>query len=280
MSNPCFTSTVPRWRLAAALALAVAAGVPAVAATGAVLTGRTSVNYFYYFGGFAIDADEGHDGWPVPAAGPPWVGVPVTGLAPATLAIAGSDYELLDYLSWHGYLTETWQQQQTYSFGNVAGQAVLHAAGASQATQDSEICNPATGCGTASELHRSTNTQALTFMLDGPASYQLVGTTSGGQFVNLERWNETFLKWDYIVYGGVVTNSQSFSLAGPLTAGLFRVSNSPSTFSGGGPTNVDNAWTYDLTLVGAMAAVPEPAAGLMAAAGLATLLLSRRRRSQ
>ena len=93
----CFTACL------AALAL------PAVATPTVTLTARESVNYLYYFGGFAISGDEGEAGDPAPVPGGAWAGTPVTGFAQPTLSIRGSDFAPINYLGWSGYLSSEYE---------------------------------------------------------------------------------------------------------------------------------------------------------------------------
>lgn len=273
------TSLAPLRRPMMLAALTLAAGLPASAGatSTATLVDRTSVNYLYYFGGFAISGDEGEAGAPAPVPGGAWEGVVVTDFAPYTLTTTGSDYQPLEYLYWSGFLSEVWDQTQTYAFGNAGGDAVVSIDGAASILQESIVCSDITGCNLASELHRSTNTLALQFELDATTPYTLVGETRGGQWVDLLRWDTVALRWSPIVYGGVATIDRSFSLGGTLTAGLYMLRNNPYTFSSGGIHDVDNAWSADLTLVGAVAAVPEPRSAALALMGLATLAGWRRR---
>jgi hypothetical protein len=258
---------------------AALAAAPALAATDVALSGRTSVNYFYYFGGFAIDGDEGEDGAPLPPAGAPWEGVTVTALAPSSLAIQGSDYEELNYMFWSGYLAEEWNQAQNYTFGNGMAGAELHIEGYATSSQTSIVCSDITGCGLASEVHRSTNTQTLEFTLSAGNAYELSGLTSGGQWVELAQWSDLAHRWIPLVFGAIETIDTSFELSGVLAAGRYRLTNNPYTFSGGGATDVVNAWNATLALPGAVA-VPEPApASLWLAGALLLCGLHRRRRT-
>ncbi len=258
--------------------LAAAAG-PATAAPTASLTARESVNYLYYFGGFAISGDEGEDGAPAPVPGGAWEGTVLTGFEQPDLAIAGSDYKVLQYLFWTGFLAETWDQAQSFSAQQLGADAVLNIAGHATISQTSEICSTATGCDAASELHRSTNTLLLDFTLDASTPYTLDGLTSGGGYVDLQLWNVPAQRWFSVIgVGALTTIDRSFSMSGNLAAGLYRFESSPYTF-GGGAVDVDNSWTATLTLQGAtLAPVPEPPAGLLAALGLAATALRLQRR--
>jgi len=240
------------------------------AASVATLSGRSSVDYLYYFGGFAISGDEGEAGAPPPVPGGPWEGAVLTDLEPRALALAGSDYALIHYLGWNGYLAETWDQSQAYGLGNGEHGAVLTASGSSAVSQTSEVCSP-TGCFAATELHRSTNTQKLEFTLSGSSAYTLAGVTAGGQWVDLLAYDPAHDSWNTIVYGAFYTNNGNFSLAGQLAAGRYQVRNNPYTFQGGGKVDVNNRWQYTLTLADAVAAVPEPAPAWLWLAGLGLL---------
>jgi hypothetical protein len=246
----------------------------AEAASSVALSGRESVNYFYYFGGFAISSDEGEDGAPLPVAGGPFTGTLLSNLEPRTLAIAGNRHAPLHYLFWDGFLDETWSQNQTYDFGDGAQGAVLNAAGASSITQVSQVCGLGK-CGLATELHRSTNTQSLEFTLSGASAYDLTGSTRGGQWVDLSRWDENFGQWTSVVFGAIATRDSDFALSGELSAGLYRIGNDPYTFTAGGPDDVDNAWSYTLTLKDA-STVPLPAAAWLMGGALGVLTLRRR----
>lgn len=263
-----------RTLVAALLALPLAcAAVPTVE-----LAARSSVNHFYWFGGFATSGDEGHAGAPTPLAGPPWEGVTVTDLAPVTLAIAGSAYKDLHYLYWNGWLAETWDQAQTYGFGGDAAGAWLTGTGHATSTQDSLICSEITGCSLATESHRSTNTLALEFTLDAASPYRLSGATFGGQWIDLLVWNELGQRWHPVVHGPSTTSDRAFDLGGSLQAGRYLIRNTDYTFSGGGTVDVVNAWEFRLELPGAVAAVPEAGTPLMLALGLAATAWIRRRR--
>lgn len=260
--------------LAALPLLLAAAAAPAATVE---LTSRTSVNYFYYFGGFAISGDEGEDGAPAPVPGGPWEGTVLTGFADPTLAIAGSDHHDIHYLGWSGFLDETWDQAQTYTFAQTAAGAELHIEGHATSLQTSEVCG-STGCFPASELHVSTNTVALEFTLDASNAYALAGSSGGGQYVDLLVWSELAQRWNPIVFGALQTKDTAFNLGGTLAAGRYMLRNSPYDFRAGGPDDVVNSWNATLTLAGAVAtAVPEPAPAALLAAGLASLALWRRR---
>jgi len=245
------------------------------------LTERSSVNHFYYFGGFAISGDEGEDGAPAPVPGGAWEGTVLTGFADPTLAIAGSDHHDIAYLMWSGYLDESWDQAQTFSFAQLAGAVQLQAQGHATTLQTSQVCSAATGCNLASELHVSTNTLALEFTLDASNPYTLAGSSSGGQYLDLLTWNELAQRWLPLVHGPTQTMNTSFSLTGTLPAGRYLLRNNPYAQRAGGPDDVVNTWAATLTLDGAVAAalVPEPTPALLLAAGLASLgWLQRRRR--
>lgn len=268
-----------RW-IPALLAAAALAGSGSAAAVSVVaLEARSSVNHFYWYGGFAISGDEGHDGAPLPPAGPPWVGVTVTAFAPATLAIAGSAYKELEYLFWTGYLAETWDQAQTYSFGATSDGVLISGSGHATSTQDSIICSDITGCGLATESHRSTNIQALEFSLSETNGYHLAGSTSGGQWLDLAVWDALGGRWSPVVHGPTQTGNRSFDLAGTLQPGRYLLRNYNGTFSAGGATNVVNTWDYRFELPGALALpVPEPSPAVLWGLALAGALLMRHRR--
>lgn len=260
-------------------ALMGALTLPAQALPTATLTARTSVNHLYYFGGFATIVDEGEDGAPVPTPGGDWDGAPMTVLSPLSLMIAGSHFTELNYISWHGFVSETWDQAQSYSFGQEGADAVLAVQGHAAIEQVSQVCSEFAGCILASELHTSTNTLALEFSLDDITPYTLTGSTRGEQWIDLMRWDEIGQQWNAVVSGLGATQDRAFSLDGSLVAGSYLLRNNPYPFSAGGPADVDNAWTARLTLTGAVAAVPEPGAAMLLLAGLGLLgSLTRRRR--
>jgi len=267
--------TVPL--LAAAL---LAFSAPDSDAATMTLQARTSVNYLYYFGGFAVSADEGEDGAPAPLPGGAWEGTVLTGFDMPQLAIQGMDHHNIQYLGWLGHLDETWDQAQSFSFTQGLAGAELHIDGHAAITQTSEVCSMGSGCFLASELHRSTNTVALEFTLDAANPYTLTGSTSGGQYVDLQRWDVLSQRWFPVVFGAFDTINTTFALSGTLNPGLYRLQNDPYTFSAGGAADVNNRFDATLTLTGAVAAmVPEPGAAGLLACGLAVMALKRRRRS-
>lgn len=259
--------------------LLAAACLEAGAVSVVTLEARSSVNHFYWYGGFAISGDEGHDGAPLPAPGPPWEGVEVTDFAPVYLAIAGSAYKELSYLFWSGFLAETWSQSQGYHFSPGSDGVRIGGTGHATITQDSIICSDITGCSLATESHRSTNIQALEFSLSEANPYRLVGSTSGGQWLDLAVWNSPGGRWMPVVHGPTQTASTGFDLGGTLQPGRYLLRNFNGTFRAGGADNVVNAWSYTFDLPGAVAApVPEPSPAVLWGLALAGLLLIRHRR--
>lgn len=275
--DPARTPPVSTWSLPCALLAAGMMLAGGAEATTVTLSARTSVNHVYYFGGFAISGDEGQDGAPNPGAGPPFEPVTLTALEPRSLAIHGSDHADLHYLFWSGYLDEQWDQAQTYDLSNQAAGATLSGSGHSAILQTSQICGPES-CDLATELQRSTNTQALEFTLDGKSRYTLTGGTSGGQWVDLLHWDEPAARWFPVVSGATVTLDTDFELSGALAAGRYMLRNKPYTFSAGGSADVNNAWNYSLVLADATA-LPLPAAGSGLALACSVLLPALRRRA-
>lgn len=263
---------LPRLAFAPVVAacLGLSGGAAALAAGSVELTARTSLNYLYYSGGFAIAGDEGEDGAPPPVPGGAFSGVTVTDLAPATLAFAGSDHADLHYMGWDGTLDETWSQSQTYSLGQGGDGAQLRASGWVDIVQTSMVCGYGS-CGLATEIHRSTNTQALDFALSTGSAYTLIGSTSGGQWIDLWKWDPQHQGWNVVLNGPYTTGDRSFSISGQLAAGTYRLRNNPYVFNGGGADDVQSSWDYTMTLRDVVAQVPEPATLPSILLGLAML---------
>jgi len=263
------------------LAALAATAAPVSAQTTAAFTGRTSVNYLYYFGGFAISGVEGEDGAPPPFPGEPWESTTVTTPAPATLEIAGSNHHDIHYLFWDGELDTAWHQIQTYAFGPAAGGGTsITGSGSSTISQSGTVCGLGT-CGVPSALHHSTNSQIIEFELSGTTDYTLIGAASGEQSVDLQVWNMTAQRWFSVIGSIVNTKNLAFDLSGELASGRYRLANRLAVDAGGIASPVVSSWHYALTLPSA-APVPEPGTVVLWSIGLlgiaAKLRISRRPR--
>lgn len=264
---------------AALIAAVMATTTAASAQTTATFAGRTSVNYLYFFGGFAISSVSGEDGAPVPIPGDPREATTVTTPAPATLEFSGANHHDIHYLFWDGHLDTTWAQTQTYAFGSAAGGGTaISGSGASTIAQSGTVCGLGE-CNPPSALHHSTNSQIIEFALSGPTAYILSGAASGEQLVDLQRWDTVAGRWFTLIGGGINTPNRAFDFSGNLAAGRYRMANQLSVQVGSIPNPVESSWSYTLTLPSA-APVPEPATIALWSVGLlgVTARLRRARR--
>lgn len=260
----------------AVLLAAFVATASASAQTTATFAGRASVNYLYFFGGFAISSVEGEVGAPPPTPGDPREPAVVTTPDPATLEIAGTNHHDIHYLFWDGELDTTWAQTQTYAFGSApGGGTAIRGAGASTISQSGTVCGLG-NCGVPSALHHSTNSQIIEFGLSGTTGYTLTGAASGDQLVDLQVWNTVSERWISLIGGAISTPDRAFDFSGELVAGRYRMANQLSVQVGGIPSPVVSAWDYTLTLPSA-APVPEPATVALWSVGLLGVMARMRR---
>lgn len=270
---------MPRVLRSAVLLATVAAGGsgPAHAAAEFDLSGRMSINHFYYWGGFAATSTSGADGAPAPSDQTQNGSVPLTTLAPQSLAISGHHYRDVDYLFWDAKVEWDWDQSQTYSLSVIpAGGVVLHGEGLSVVTMQPYAWDTLNNVpASASQLGYSTNRQQLEFTLSDTAAYTLAGTTSGTQWVSLLRWNPLAQGWITEISGPGYTANRSFALSGSLEPGRYRIQNYDAMIRMPQGTGT-HTWNYDLTLAATLA-VPEASSAVMTALGLLLMAAARRR---
>ena len=240
------------------------------------LSGRMSINHFYYWGGFAATSTSGADGAPAPSDQTQSGAVALTSLDPQGLSISGHHYRDVDYIYWDAKVEWDWDQYQTYSLTAAqAGSVVLHAEGSSVVTMAPYAWDTLNNVpASASQLGYSTNRQQLEFTLSDTAAYTLAGTTSGTQWVSLLRWNPVAQGWITVISGPGSTFDGDFALSGSLAAGLYRIQNYDAMIRMPQGTG-SHSWNYDLTLAATLP-VPEASSAALAAAGLLLVAAARR----
>ena len=116
--------------LRTAAALLITAPMAAHADPAVALTARESVTHIHHFGGFAIVGSEGDDGSLTA----------VTGLSPATLALANTHQHSGSYLYWDVDYTQTWSLAQTFTVDAAAHG--ISASGSTRLGNDGTVWGP------------------------------------------------------------------------------------------------------------------------------------------
>lgn len=251
------------------LAASLVTGAGAAQATAqAELTARSSLTHVHHFGGFAIVGSSGDDGSTTP----------VTGLWPASLALADEHQHGGHYMYWDVAYTQTWDLSQ--SFAVDAGAHTFSASGATHLVNSGEVwglnCTP---CLPTMQIDAQ-NTQALQFTLSEASRYSFHSVASTEEWVDLLKWSPQSNGWAPVWYGALDNQGKTWDSSGTLQAGLYMLRNNPyGQRADTGHLVHDSSWSYTMTLPDAvLAPVPEPAIAAMLSAGLLLIAGARRLR--
>jgi hypothetical protein len=198
-----------------------------------------------------------------------------SGVAGATVSLAGSGSGSDTSLVFSTSFTADWAQAQTFSFGRDGADSQLRASGSFTGTMQSVGSNSIDPPQPATQRMQSWNWQAFTFTLDQDTAYTLTGGSTGGQ--QLEMW-WTSPAGVTSYRGDVIGNTwlASFANSGTLQAGSYLLRNFEFVMSSL-EDSYANSWDYTLTLRDTVTAVPEPASLATLLAGLAVVGAWRQR---